>query len=158
MAEIYSIMIKPSLKSKDNQAPSFSRIGVEEAMLEVGHGIKGDAKGSRHPDRQLNILSFSWIEGLQKLGYKTTPGSFGEQLIITGLDVEGLASGERLYLGEIAVIEIVKPRTGCERLEAAQDGLPVSGFGGEVGMLARVILGGVIRIGDPVITGEKLYE
>ena len=152
MAEIYSIMVKPELETRGKQDHSFDRVLVPEASLEIGQGIQGDAKGGRHPDRQLSILTLAWVEGLKSEGYITTPGSFGEQLMISGLNVDELGSGEHLALGEDAVIEITKPRLGCERLEAAQQDLPFAGE--KVGILARFVRGGVIRVGDPVLKGE----
>jgi MOSC domain-containing protein YiiM len=59
-----------------------------------------------------------------------------------------LPPGTRLQLGDAAVLEIVKGRSGCTRLEAAQ-GKSITGLG-PIGMLARVITSGPIRVGDPV--------
>jgi MOSC domain-containing protein YiiM len=50
------------------------------------------------------------------------------------------------------VLEVVKVRTGCSRPEAAQ-GTPIAGLG-PVGVMARVISGGLIRPGDPVAVVE----
>ncbi len=154
MAEIYSIMVKPEHGLREDDISSFIRVQVPEANLIPGYGIEGDTKGGHHPDRQLNILSLEWVEGLKDMGYQTMPGSFGEQLIIRGLNVNTLNPGEKLLIGEKAVIEITEARSGCQRLEAAQGGLPVTGFGEYVGMLARVIGRGRIRVGDQVSQGE----
>jgi len=88
------------------------------------------------------------LQRLEPIGYRTEPGQFGEQIIVTGLAVESLAPGVCLQLGSEARIEITKPRTGCERLEAAQ-GTSIQGLG-PIGVLAKVIAGGTIRVGDPV--------
>lgn len=154
MAEIYSITVKPERALSEDDLTAFTRTQVSAANLIPGRGIEGDAKGGHHPNRQLNILSLEWVDGLQEMGYETDPGSFGEQLIIRGLNVDSLDPGVKLYIGEKAVIEITKARAGCERLEAAQGGLPVAGFGGYVGMLARVVSPGRIRRGDLVRQGE----
>jgi MOSC domain-containing protein YiiM len=68
----------------------------------------------------LNILLLECLEVLQSLGYRTSPGSFGEQIIVQGLPLNEMISGDRLRLGPDVVVEITRQRTGCERLEAAQ--------------------------------------
>ncbi len=148
MAEIISIVIKPAEVSAAGQEETFLRVPVHEATLVRGHGVAGDQKGGHHPDRQVNILSLDWVEALGAQGYRTAPGSFGEQLIVGGLDNQALLPGARLSIGEQAVVELTKSRTGCERLEAAQQRRPLAGEA--IGMLARVLKGGKIRVGDRV--------
>lgn len=148
MAHITSIVYQPTDVEYGERLDYFIREPVEAAVLIAGHGIEGDHKAGHHPDRQLNLLSDSWLESVKSLGYKTKPGEFGEQLIIGGLAVEKLASGDRLVFDDEVAIEIIKPRTGCSRLEIAQ-GKSIEGIG-YIGMLARVITGGPIRVGAAV--------
>jgi len=150
MAHIYSIVYQPPEREYGRHTGDFIREPLDEALLVADHGIDGDRKAGRNPKRQLNLLGRAWLEALAPLGYTITPGAFGEQLIIEGLDLEALPAGQRLGLGATAVIEITMPRNGCVRLEAAQ-GLPNAPFNGRVGQLARVIIGGPIRPGDPVV-------
>ena len=128
------------------------RLPLESADLVAGHGIRGDRKAGHHPDRQLNLLSTGWLAMAAAKGYRAAPGQFGEQLILDGIDLVTLPPGTRLQLGDAAVLEIVKGRTGCTRLEAAQ-GRTIAGLG-PIGVLARVITGGPIRVGDPVAVLE----
>ena len=102
--------------------------------------------------RQLNILSHEWLLTQHPKGYKTQPGQFGEQIILAGLAVESLEPGARLQLGSEAQIEIAKLRMPCERLQAAQ-GKSIEDLG-PVGKLAKVIIGGLIRVGDEVTIPE----
>lgn len=155
MASIYSIVIQPENMEYGENIKDYIRVPLDEAQLVAGHGIAGDQKAGRHPRRQVNLLSCEWLEELQPAGYKTLPGQFGEQLILRGLDVLSLKPGDVIRLGETAEIEITKPRTGCTRLEAAQR-KPCRDVLGPIGMLAKVIRSGVIRIGDPVRVLEKL--
>ena len=96
----------------------------------------------------MNILSAEWLSGLASDGYRTGPGQFGEQLIVSGIDVLSLKTGDRLRIGSEAVVEMTKPRTGCSRLEGAQ-GRPIAC--GPIGMLATVIESGDIAVGDLVV-------
>jgi MOSC domain-containing protein YiiM len=148
MASIYSIVYQPVGQGQGDPHGEYFRVPTQTARLVAGHGIEGDQKAGHHPNRQLNLLSLEWLQGLQSLGYKTGPGQFGEQIILTGLAVESLVPGSRLQLGLEACIEVVKPRTGCTRFEAAQ-GKSVEGLGA-IGVLAKVITSGTIRVGDPV--------
>lgn len=149
MGTIYSITYQPPDRAYGRHVGEFIREPLTEAMLVAGHGITGDRKAGRHPQRQINLLSRAWLEALAPLGYTITPGAFGEQLVLQDVDVGALAPGQRLRLGPAAVIEITMPRNGCTRLEAAQ-GLSNEAFQGQVGMMARVVSDGRIRPGDPV--------
>jgi MOSC domain-containing protein YiiM len=150
MAHIFSIVYQPEGMDYGDEREDYIRLPLENAELIPGHGIKGDQKGSSHPDRQLNLLSWEWLQELAPQGYRTEPGQFGEQLIVQGMQLMDLQPGDRLRLGSQAVIEITKPRNGCNRLEAAQRGKPVVGHLGPLGMMAKVIQGGPVRVGDPV--------
>ena len=150
MSKIYSIVYQPEDKKYGDRIGDFIREPLQEATLVADHGIKGDAKAGRGRSRQVNILSREWLDGLKALGYRTEPGEFGEQITVQGLEVEKLQPGERLQIGESATIEITKARMGCGRLEAAQ-GRSNDAFGGMVGMLAKVVAGGDIRVGDEVV-------
>ena len=146
MASIYSIVYQD--QNYVEREDAFIRVPIQQARLIAGSGIEGDRKGGHNPDRQLNLISQEWLMALQPKGYKTEPGQFGEQIILSGLAVESLEAGVRLQLGNEAQIEITKLRAPCERLEAAQ-GQSIEGLG-YVGALAKIIVGGQIRVGDEV--------
>lgn len=148
MGEIYSIVYQPQDKTYGEHIGDFIREPLSEAALIADHGLAGDRKAGRQQARQLNILSYEWLEGLRPLGYRTEPGAFGEQIVLKGIPLEQLQAGDRLRLGAEAVVEITMPRNGCIRLEAAQ-GKSNAAFNSRVGMMARVLTGGVIRVGDP---------
>ena len=150
MAKIRSIVLQPVEKEyEDGRFDYFIRDAVDSADLVANHGIQGDRKAGKNPRRQLNLLSVDWLNEQAKLGYKTAPGEFGEQLIVEGLDLLALPRGTTLQLGNTAVIQINGPRDGCTRLEAAQG---KTGLAGEpIGVLATVLAGGKIQIGDLVI-------
>lgn len=150
MAHVYSIVYQPVDMDYGDDRVDYIRLPLESAELVANHGIQGDRKARRNSDRQLNLLSLEWLQELAPQGYRTDPGQFGEQLILQGLPLMELQPGDRLQLGSQAVIQITKPRTGCDRLERAQRGKPVVGRLGPLGMLARVIQGGPIRVGDTV--------
>lgn len=148
MASIISIVYQPEDQAYGETRTDYIRTPLQNVKLVAGHGILGDRKAGHHPERQLNILSQEWLEAVGAKGYRNGPGQFGEQIIVSDLAVEKLAAGTQLQLGESARIEVVKTRTGCERLEAAQR-KSIQGLG-PIGMMAKVITGGDIEVGDSV--------
>ena len=147
MPTLASIVYSPQTDTPE-PPDRYQRVPLTEAVLGVKGGIQGDRKG-RQPDRQLNVMTAEVLAGLAAQGFKTAPGEMGEQLVISGLDVNALAGGDRLQIGAEAVIEVVKPRTGCARFESIQ-GLKREQAAGRMGQMCRVVVGGPIAVGDPV--------
>ena len=127
----------------------YARVSVERATLVEQRGIDGDLKGSGG-SRQLNVMRAETLAELAAEGRKAGPGEMGEQLVIAGLDPAAFAEGTRLRLGESAVIEVGIPRTGCARFEHIQ-GVPKQNVAGRLGVMARVVVGGEVTVGDAVV-------
>jgi MOSC domain-containing protein YiiM len=154
MAEIYSLVYKP----QDENAPDhYTRIPMQTVTLVAGNGIEGDLNGQGNPNRNLNVMSAERQAELKGEGFKTAPGELGEQIAVKGLDVDALPWGTRLQFGDSAIIEIVKPRTGCDRFEAIQ-GKPRTDAANRLGMMAKVVTGGVVRVGDPITVLETVAK
>ncbi len=149
MGSIFSIVYQPADREYGSRSEGFIRVPVQQANLIAGHGIEGDRKAGHHPDRQVNLLSREWLLRMKDVGYRIAPGQFGEQITLVDIDLEQLTCGERLQLGATACIEITRARHPCSRLQVAQQ-LPFGGLKA-VGVMATVISGGTIRVGDPVI-------
>ena len=146
MASVVSIVYKP--EKAPAQAQAYHRVPLQTAELVIGHGIEGDLKGG-HPKRQINIMCHETLEQLRSEGFHVEPGQMGEQITVTGLDINALKPGERVQIGTDAVIEIVEPRTGCDRFQQYQGRHP-SDAAGRLGQMAMVVAGGTIRIGDMI--------
>ena len=144
MPNIASIVYKPKGLGDDPET-HYLRVAVDEAELVAGRGIKGDLKGT--PNRPLNIMSVETLAALAGEGFKTGPGQMGEQIVFSGLDVDALAPGDRVQIGAEAVVEILSHRTGCSRFEAIQGHSP-SLVQGRLGVMAKVVTGGPIKVGD----------
>jgi len=137
---------------------------LEEAELDLVQGLVGDSwrergssrtpDGSAHPDMQINVMNARAV-ALVAQGRERWPLA-GDQLYLDmDLSRENLPAGTRLAIGD-AVIEVTpQPHTGCKKF--------VSRFGAEAmkfvntgvgrvlnlrGINARVVRGGVIRVGD----------
>lgn len=146
MTQIASIAYKPA--AHESPPDEFLRVEIDQAVLIADYGIEGDSKGG-HPKRQLNVMSYETLTNLRAQGFYTEPGQMGEQIVIHQLDVDSLPVGTRLQLGAAAVIEVVEPRNGCERFSKIQK-RPLELVKGQMGVMARVISGGAIQVGDPV--------
>ena len=94
-------------------------------------------------------MSFETLEALHEEGFSTQPGQMGEQIVIQGLDMGKLAVGDRLGIGDSAIVEVVSHRTGCQRFEHIQGKTPQQAAG-RMGVMAKVVSGGMIVVGDPV--------
>lgn len=75
--------------------------------------------------------------------------SRGEQITLLDVDLDTLRVGEQLQLGPTACVEITQARNPCSRLAAVQQ-LAVAGLHA-IWLMARVIVGGTIRVGDAVV-------
>ena len=147
MAHVASIAYTPRGVER-RPADRYARVPVERATLVEGKGIADDLKGSGGA-RQLNVMRAETLAELAAEGRQTGPGEMGEQLVLAGLDPAALTEGTRLQLGESAVIEIGIPRTGCDRFESIQ-GTTKQSVAGRLGVLARVVVGGEVGVGDAV--------
>jgi len=144
---VSSIVYKPESTASD-PGDHYLRIPLDSANLVTGYGIEGDRKGG-NPKRNLNIMSYETLEILHEEGFSTSPGQMGEQIVIRGFDVGKLAVGDRLQIGDAAIVEVINHRTGCQRFEHIQGKTPQQAAG-RMGVMAKVVIGGLIRVGDPV--------
>ena len=144
---VVSIVYRPREATEPKPQDHFARVSLDRARLVEFHGIEGDAKGGS-TDRQLNIMLAEALAELGANGFKAGPGELGEQIVIAGLDPASLVEGVRIRLGA-AVIEVGIPRTGCARFEMIQ-GKPKQSAKGRLGVMARVVAGGTIAVGDEV--------
>jgi MOSC domain-containing protein YiiM len=152
MATLVSIVVKPA-DLPPRPAGRYQRVPVGEATLVAGAGLDGDRKAAGG-DRQVNLMAAEDLERLADDGFRTGPGEMGEQLVVRGVAVAALRPGDRLLVGASACLEAVKPRTGCQRLAEVQ-AKPVAAASGRLGVMMRVVAGGVIRVGDEVTLTDR---
>lgn len=120
---------------------------VGEGLLVVETGLEGDAHaGFAH--RQVSLLALEDIEAAAVKLPGLRPGSFAENLTLSGLDLADVAIGDRFQAGE-ALLEISQIgkicHTKCEIYRKTGDCIMP-----RKGIFCRVIEGGRIRRGDAV--------
>lgn len=134
-----------------------------EGRVAVGElGLDGDVQADRrvHGGEDQAVYAYA-IEDVQwweaELGRELGPGFFGENLTLRGVDVNGLAPGDRLKAGG-ATLEATFPRQPCQKL-ATKIGAPkfVKRFAkaGRPGMYLRVVGPGDVAAGDPVALSRR---
>lgn len=137
------------------------KLAVDEIVVTAA-GAAGDYNRYRHesraddPDHALLILPYETLQALNIEGWPIAPGDLGENVTTEGVPYEDLAIGRRVELGEV-VVEIAEPCVPCSNLRV----LPYVGAErvkelvrtllGRRGWYARVLRGGTVRVGDPVV-------
>ena len=95
---------------------------VVAALLTV-HGVAGDRQRNLKyhggPDRAVCLYSQERIDALAAEGHPISAGSTGENLTIAGLAWEELRVGDRLAVGEVAVLELTEPTTPCRTIASS---------------------------------------
>lgn len=96
-----------------------------------------------------------------ELGRPTPPGWFGENLRLSGIDVNAARAGERWRIGETAIVEVTMPRSPCQTFarwvggEDERGWVKRFGAAGRLGAYLSVIASGEIEAGDTVTLVES---
>ena len=131
-------------------APS-QRVARQILNFVEGKGVEGDKNFGRSVGRGVNVVtdqSYTWFKASFQRE-RPLPGGFGEQVVISGIDLNWVPLGQRIQLGE-AILQVVTPRTPCEGFTSGVDGDKVSHFVGHVGVMCAVVRSGHAKVGDPV--------
>jgi MOSC domain-containing protein YiiM len=113
---------------------------LERVRAAEGYGFEGCAHANP-PRREVLFVS----EGhLQSVGVE--PGAIRENVTVAGADVQTWPVGQRVRAGE-AVFEITMICDPCHKMDELRAGLRAE-LDGKRGMLARVVEGGEVSVGD----------
>jgi MOSC domain-containing protein YiiM len=142
---------------------NLSRGGVPKATvfeaLITEHGLDGDRQRDLRyhggPDRAVVLFSLEIIQALQREGHPIAVGTTGENLTVSGLDWTALAPGAEVRVGDVrlAITRYASPCLNIRDSFVAGDFTRVSQkrHAGWSRLCARVVAGGVVHVGDPVI-------
>jgi MOSC domain-containing protein YiiM len=133
------------------KAPTPGRVAVR------GVNVEGDDQADRNvhggPDQAVYAYareSYAWWEG--ELGRKLAPGTFGENLTLENVDVDGALIGEQWAIGSV-LLAVTAPRIPCLKL-ATRIGEPafVKRFAAarRPGAYLRILEEGELGAGDAV--------
>lgn len=135
MAEVAALFTSPARKS-GRSTPH------ERVQAVAGYGFEGCAHANP-PERE---VLFASKEHLDELGLE--PGVIRENVTVIGADVEQWPIGQRVRAGA-AVFEITMVCDPCRRMDQLRAGLREE-LEGRRGMLARVVEGGKVAVGDRI--------
>jgi len=116
---------------------------VRQVQACAARGLDGDVQQHARSPRQLLVA------GAPAYARLALPANaLRENLLLDG-DTAALVSGQLLAVGASAVLHLTFACEPCARLNLHQDRL-TRAIGAQRGMLARVLAGGTVDVGDPV--------
>lgn len=125
---------------------------VEAADLERGRGLVGDRYQRLDGARQVTLIGQENLRAIADflgLDFPVAPALVRRNIVVAGLNLLALKD-QRFRLGD-AVLETSGECHPCSRMEEA---LGVGGYNamrGQGGITARVVEGGRVAVGDPVV-------
>ena len=157
---VVSVNVGKPRKFTINGKPHTSAIWKEpvQGRLAVrGVNIEGDDQANRKvhggPDKAIYAYAledYDWWSA--ELGRPLAPGTFGENLTLARLDVNGALVGERWRVGN-TVLEVAQPRLPCYKLANRMDDRTFArrfAAASRWGAYLRIIEEGDVAAGDPV--------
>jgi MOSC domain-containing protein YiiM len=136
MANVAGLFVSPERGSGRSEAREHVR------ALE-GHGLEGCAHANP-PRREVLLVSQEHLDSVA-----VEPGAVRENVTVAGADVQTWPIGQRVRVGE-ALFEITMVCDPCDRMDELRDGLRAE-LDGKRGMLAHVVEGGEIALGDAIV-------
>jgi MOSC domain-containing protein YiiM len=116
--------------------------GHERRRAIAGEGLEGCA----HANPPRREVLFASREHLESVGVE--PGAIRENLTVDGADVQAWSIGQQVRVGQ-AIFEITMVCDPCHRMDELREGLRAE-LEGRRGMLARVVEGGEVAVGDEI--------
>ena len=151
---------------------TLAKSNQDSILLLTGLGVDGDAhqgatvkhrsRVARDPAqpnlRQVHLIHAELHEVLRAAGFTVSAGQMGENITTQGVDLLGLPTGARLYLGGAAVVEVTGLRNPCAQLDRIQPGLMAATLDRDedghlvrmAGVMGIVLAGGEVRPGDAI--------
>lgn len=120
---------------------------IESAELIEDFGIEKDAHGGKW-HRQVSLLSYETIEAFKERGAEVLDGAFGENLVVSGIDLIHLPVGTLIRSGEVLleVTQIGKEcHSHCEIYKKMGECIMPTN-----GIFTKVLHGGTLRAGDEI--------
>jgi MOSC domain-containing protein YiiM len=136
MASVSGLFVSPERGS--GRSETRERVRALE-----GHGLEGCAHANP-PRREVLLVSREHLDAVD-----VEPGAIRENVTVAGADVQAWPIGQRVRVGE-ALFEITMVCDPCDRMDDLRDGLRAQ-LEGKRGMLAHVVEGGEIALGDAIV-------
>ena len=135
MATVSGLFTSPARGSGTSQA--HERVRAVESL-----GLEGCAHANP-PRREVLLASHAHLDAVG-----VAPGAIRENVTVEGADVHEWPIGQRVRVGD-ALLEITMVCDPCHRMDDLREGLRAE-IDGRRGMLAHVVEGGDIALGDAI--------
>lgn len=123
---------------------------VDSAEAVAGRGLRGDRYASASGKRGITLIQAEHlpaIAALVGLGAVET-AALRRNLVVSGIPLIAL-KGRRFRIGEV-LCEGTAPCDPCSRMESALGPGGYNAMRGHGGLCARIVEGGIVRVGDAV--------
>jgi MOSC domain-containing protein YiiM len=121
---------------------------LQEARALEDAGLQGCAHARPQGKRQVLLMDQETLAAFELM-----PGIVRENVTTEGLDVNGLAIGQKLQVGEVE-LQVSAVCDPCEQIEALRPGLQAA-MQDRRGMLCKVVRGGALKRGDEIVVMEQ---
>lgn len=123
---------------------------LAEVTAVAGVGLEGDRYSSKDGDRQVTLIQKEHLENASSfLGRPVAADLVRRNIVVEGLNLLAL-KGKKFQVGE-TILEYTGECHPCSRMETNLGRGGYNAMRGHGGITARILQGGVIREGDPVV-------
>ena len=146
--------------------------GAASIRLLTGLGVEGDAhmgetvkhrsRVARDPSqpnlRQVHLIHAELHDELAASGFDVPAGRMGENITTRGIDLLGLPTGTKLFIGNHAVVEITGLRNPCSQLEGIQPGLMAATLDRDTdgNLIRKAGVMGIVLVDGDVYPGDQI--
>jgi MOSC domain-containing protein YiiM len=134
MGTVANLFIKPK--------PGEHMTAVAHAIAVTGKGLEGDASYGKRKRQVLLVDSETLSE------FELKPGDVRENVTLVDFELAQLSPNDQLMVGEI-LLAVTGPCEPCSLMDELRPGLR-SDIKGRRGVLATVVRGGELKVGDPI--------
>lgn len=134
-------------------------LSVDEILAICDHGLSGDRSALARPGgrRQVTLMQSEHLPVIAALvrAPEVAPELLRRNLVVSGLNLIAARSlfndqPVRLTIGDQVVLELTGPCEPCSRMEETLGPGGYNAMRGHGGRTARIIEGGLLRVGDRV--------
>ena len=150
-----SVELKGTVESINRSSGGVPKEPVPECRV-TETGLEGDRQRDLRfhggPNRAVCLYSLERIVAFRKEGHPMAPGTIGENLTLSGIDWSRVVPRAQVEVGEV-VLELMKFAAPCANIAGSFHDGDYSRVSQEVNpgwsrICARVVKGGLIRVGD----------
>ncbi len=127
---------------------------VAKGVLKDDYGLVGDAHADCCTHRQVSLLATESINKMRGLGFDVGPGDFAENLTTEGIELVSLPVGTHMRIEEEIVLELTQIGKECHIGCAIYRQIGKCIMPKE-GVFAKVIRGGLVKVGDTIRVLER---